>query len=170
MRIGVRGPDTGQGPVCGPILRALPAWFGIEEATQHYIEQTDVLPTFVAWDGDRAVGFLTFKRHSDAAAEIIVMGVRPTWHRQGVGRALLAAAEAELAAQGVRFLQVKTLSARHPDAGYAKTRAFYAAVGFVPLEEFPALWGEENPCVLLIKYLPTRDHVRTNLDAMDDRT
>ena len=35
----VAGPLLAQGAVCGPILRALPAWFGIEEATQHYIQE-----------------------------------------------------------------------------------------------------------------------------------
>ena len=26
--------------------------------------------------------------------------------------------------------------------------AFYQAVGFLPIEEFPDLWGAENPCLL----------------------
>ena len=50
-------------------------------------------------------------------------------------------------------LQVKTLSESHPDAGYAKTRAFYRAMGFHPLEEFKTLWGEANPCLLMVKKL-----------------
>ena len=52
---------------------------------------------------------------------------------------------------GVEFLQVKTLSGKHPDEGYKKTRAFYLADGFRPLEEFPNLWGLENPALQLIK-------------------
>ena len=51
------------------------------------------------------------------------------------------------------FLQVKTLSDKHPDAGYAKTRAFYLAMGFRLLEEFPDLWGPTNPCWQLMKAL-----------------
>lgn len=58
-----------------------------------------------------------------------------------------------LRAQKVEFLQAKTLSAKHPDVGYGRTRQFYLAVGFRPLEEFPDLWGEANPCLQLIKYL-----------------
>jgi hypothetical protein len=48
-------------------------------------------------------------------------------------------------------LQVKTLSASRPDPGYDKTRAFYLAFGFRPLEEFPTLWYPSNPALQLIK-------------------
>lgn len=142
--------------VVGPILRALPDWFGIEHATQQYIHDAGELPTFLAVDTERdnmPVGFLTLKQHSDASAEIHVMGVLPDYHRRGVGRALVEAAENYLRASGVMFLQVKTLSARHPDEGYGRTRAFYFAMGFKLLEEFPELWGPENPCWQLVKAL-----------------
>jgi hypothetical protein len=58
-----------------------------------------------------------------------------------------------LRGQGVEYLQVKTLSDAHPDAGYARTRAFYQAMGFRPLQELPELWGEENPCLQMVKGL-----------------
>jgi hypothetical protein len=63
--------------------------------------------------------------------------------------------ETNLAGSGVEFLQVKTLSASHPDEGYARTRAFYLARGFRPLEEFPHLWSPGNPALQLIKSLNT---------------
>ena len=53
--------------------------------------------------------------------------------------------KAAFARAGTEFLQVKTLSAKHPDEGYEKTRAFYLAYGFRPLEEFPDLWSPESP-------------------------
>lgn len=144
---------SGQGEICAPILRALPAWFGIEEATQHYIDYTEQQPTSVAFDGERAVGFLALAEHTAWAAEIYVMGVLPDAHRQGVGRALVAAAEADLRARGFEYLQVKTLAETHPDKGYKKTRAFYRALGFRDVEVFPELWGASNPCLQLIKRL-----------------
>jgi hypothetical protein len=58
-----------------PILRALPQWFGIEEATVFYIQQTGENPTFLAIDSntdDRPVGFLTLYTHSPFAAEVCV--------------------------------------------------------------------------------------------------
>ncbi|QDG53602.1 GNAT family N-acetyltransferase [Persicimonas caeni] len=138
---------------CERILRELPAWFGIEEAIVEYVEQIAELPTFLARSRGEIVGFLSVEQHSAAAAEIIVMGVAESHHRRGVGRALVEAAEAHLRDRGVRFLQVKTLSEAHPSPEYARTREFYRAVGFEPLEEFPTLWDERNPCLQMVKWL-----------------
>jgi len=65
------------------------------------------------------------------------------------------AAESELRGDGCQVLQVKTLGPSHPDSRYALTRAFYQAVGFIPLEETHDLWPE-NPCLLMIKALVSR--------------
>ena len=80
------------------------------------------------------------------------MAVDPAHHRTGVGRRLVAAAEGELAADGVRLLQVKTLGPSDPDPSYRGTRGFYEAMGFAPLEELPDLWPG-NPCLILVKTL-----------------
>lgn len=153
MRVLVEGPILGQASVCAPILHSLPAWFGIEEATAQYIEDTDRLPTWLAWAEDEVVGFLTIRQHSDYAAEVHVMGIRPEMHRKGVGQALVQTVEAALRGSGTEYLQVKTLSPSHPDENYAKTRRFYLAMGFRPLEEFPDLWGEPNPCLQMVKWI-----------------
>ena len=55
--------------------------------------------------------------------------------------------------QGAHWFHVKTLSPRDPDENYEKTRAFYAAMGFEPLEEIVEVWGPDNPCLLLVKRL-----------------
>ncbi|MDX9953188.1 MAG: GNAT family N-acetyltransferase [Anaerolineae bacterium] len=146
-------PLLGQSAVCEPILRALPEWFGIEESTRQYVREIEALPTLLARREEQVLGFLTLKRHSPWAAELYVMGVLPQAHRQGIGRALVTQAEAVLRAQGVEFFQVKTLAPTHPDPGYARTRAFYEAQGFRPLEILPTLWDAENPCLVMIKSL-----------------
>ncbi|QDG53959.1 GNAT family N-acetyltransferase [Persicimonas caeni] len=138
---------------CEHLLRDLPAWFGIEEAIVEYVEQIAELPTFVARTDGATVGFASLERHSDAAAEIVVMAVAPSHHRRGVGRALLERAESYLRAQGVEFLQIKTLSDAHDSPEYARTRRFYRGVGFKPLQEFATLWDEGNPCLQMIKWL-----------------
>lgn len=144
-------------PGCEAVLRALPAWFGLEHAILDYRAAAAEHPTFGTRAPDGSVtSFLTTKRHFASSAEVHCMAVRPELRGQGIGSALLAAAEAWLAEGGVDFLQVKTLSASSPDPGYAETRAFYLAKGFVPLEEFPELWDPHNPCLLLIKHLEER--------------
>jgi chloramphenicol 3-O-phosphotransferase/GNAT superfamily N-acetyltransferase len=145
------GPDFGLSATCEPILRALPAWFGIERAVQQYIHDIEIMPTFLTNVNGQALGFLTLKVHNPYAAEIHVMGVLPEAHHQGIGRALLERAEDYLRQQGIGYLQVKTLSAANPDMGYAKTRAFYQAMGFRPLDELPDFWDAENPCLMMIK-------------------
>jgi ribosomal protein S18 acetylase RimI-like enzyme len=151
--ISICGPLLGVASRCEPVLRALPQWFGIEAANQHYLQAIEHLPTFLATREGEVIGFLTLQQRFPQAAEIYVTGIHPHFHRRGLGRALLATAEASLCTSGVEYLQVKTLSASHPDENYAKTRAFYLAMGFRPLEEFPTLWDAANPCLLLVKRL-----------------
>jgi len=135
--------------LCEHVLRDLPEWFGIEAATAAYIRDVAALPTF-AVDRD---AFLALKQHTPRAAEIYVMGVRRERQRRGLGSALLAAAEAYLRGRGVEYLQVKTLGPSRASEPYTRTRAFYEARGFVPLEEIHGLWSHDNPCLLLVKRL-----------------
>jgi GNAT superfamily N-acetyltransferase len=134
--------------ICEVVLRDLPDWFGIEEATAAYIHDVAGLPTFAV--GDEA--FIALKIHNPRAAEVYVMGVRRERHGEGLGTALLDAGESHLRDRGVEYLQVKTLGPSDPDAGYERTRRFYEARGFVPLEELHELW-DANPCLLLVKRL-----------------
>lgn len=164
VHFSVRGPLLGQGEVAERILRALPDWFGIESSVQQYIRAADELETFVViisrpacggreWRPDQALGFVTLRETSAEAVELHAMGVLPAWHRRGVGRALVERAATYARAEGFSLLHVKTLAPSHPDEGYAATRAFYEAVGFIPLEELPQVWGPENPCLLLVRPL-----------------
>ncbi len=154
----ILGPAPGDSSTCERVLRSIPDWFGIEEALMQYVRDVADLPTFTARRNGAAgaaqdVGLLAVRRHFPESAEIHVMGVLAGWHRRGVGREMTLAAERWLRDEGVRFLQVKTLSPAREDAAYAATRRFYTAMGFVPLEEFPLLWGPRNPCLQLIKAL-----------------
>jgi GNAT superfamily N-acetyltransferase len=149
----IEGPCFNCSLLCTPILRALPDWFGIEEAIAQYSIDIDHLPTFLARDEQLVLGFLSLKQHNPYAAEIYVMGILPAAHRRGIGRGLVNAAQQWLRGQGVEYLQVKTLGPSHNDPNYAKTRAFYLAMGFRPLEEFRQIWNEQNPCLILVKRL-----------------
>jgi GNAT superfamily N-acetyltransferase len=149
----LRVEAAGSGLICSHVLAALPTWFGIPESVADYVAQADTQPTVVASAEGEDVGLLTMVTHTPYAAEVYVMGVLPAYHRHGIGRAMLATAEAWLSERDIEYLQVKTLSPRHPDPGYAKTRAFYLACGFRPLEEFPELWGADQPALQMVKSL-----------------
>lgn len=149
------------------LLRSLPQWFGIESSTAEYVRVAGELPAYLAWGPGwppagqapdqsgtehQPTGALLAMRHFPGAAEIYLMAVDPAEHRHGVGRALVRALERDLVADGVRLLQVKTLGPSHPDPGYQRTRKFYRAMGFEPMEEITGLWPED-PCLIMVKNL-----------------
>jgi ribosomal protein S18 acetylase RimI-like enzyme len=149
----VTGPLLGTSVVCTAIMRTLPEWFGIEESILQYSTDIEHQPTFLINTSDNVAGFLSLKQHNPFSAEIHVMGIRPEFQRHGYGRSLLDATQEWLRQQEVEYLQVKTLGPSNNDPNYAKTREFYLAMGFRPLEELPQIWDEHNPCLILVKKL-----------------
>ena len=136
---------------CEAIVRALPAWFGIEEGIAEARGYLETQEGFVAEVDGRVAGFLTFASAFPESVEITWMAVSPEHHRRGIGRALTEAVVAEARARGASLLLVKTLAAAHPSPEYARTRAFYAAVGFRRLTVLPDHWGPANPCLLMVR-------------------
>lgn len=139
--------------VCDVLLHALPDWFGIETSIAEYVQQVRSLPFFAAMEGEQTVGFVALTPHNAYTAELCVMGILCPYHRQGIGRMLVYRCERYAAEHAMEFLTVKTLDASRPDDGYEKTRRFYHAMGFRPLEVFPALWDLSNPCLFMAKYV-----------------
>jgi GNAT superfamily N-acetyltransferase len=135
------------------VLRGLPEWFGIEQAILDYIEDARTLASTAAVvDGD-VVGVSLVRRHNPVSAELDLLAVRRDLHGLGIGRRIVARVEADLRADGVKLLQVKTFGPSGSSIEYERTRAFYDAVGFLPLEERTDIWGPGNPCLILVKPL-----------------
>ncbi len=153
MSVNIEGPYFEKSRVCTPIMRSLPAGFDIEEAIVYYSNQIDYLPTWLACEAERVIGFVSLKQHTPYSAEVYVMGVLTEVHRKGIGRALINQSQEWLKSQGVEYLQVKTLEPSDTDESFARTRAFYEVMGFKLLEEIKEIWGEQNPCLIMIKRL-----------------
>lgn len=98
------------------------------------------------------LGVLLVDQRYPTSAEVHLLAVRRKHHREGIGRSLMRRVEDDLRAQGVRLLSVKTLGPSASDPDFDRTRAFYAACGFHPVEEFPDLWVD-SPCLLMVKTL-----------------
>ncbi len=139
--------------ICNDILRALPNWFGIEESILEYVESVKNMPFFAVFTGDKPIGFIAIKVHNQYTAEICVMGILSEYHRKGMGRKLVEHAQNYCVKNGYKFLTVKTLDESRASKSYDKTRKFYIGMGFYPLEVFPLLWDEHNPCLFLAKTL-----------------
>lgn len=153
MTFNIEGPVLEQCASCVAILRLLPDWFGIEQAILKYEKEIKHLPTFVAKENQRVLGFLSLKQHSPYSAEIYVMAVHPGMHHHGIGRKLVVAAESHARGMKIEYMQVKTLGPSAPDENYAQTRLFYQALGYRPLEELTQIWDQNNPCLILVKRL-----------------
>ena len=154
----MRGGVTLEVGRCDPdavaaLLHGLPEWFGLEDATAAYIEAARTMPTVLAHDDGVVVGALLWNQHFPAAAEVHLMAVEAARHRRGIGTALLDRVEQELRADGVHYLQVKTLGPSYADDEYERTRRFYEARGFVALEEMFGVWPEDNPMLIMVKAL-----------------
>lgn len=141
--------------ICNNILRSLPGWFGVEQSIADYVAQVRSLPFYASYDqeNDLPVGFAAVKPHSPYAAEICVMGVLEEYHRKGIGKMLTSSCEDYCRKSKMEFLTVKTLDESREDEGYRNTRMFYTGIGFRPIEVFPMLWDEDNPCLLMAKYI-----------------
>jgi GNAT superfamily N-acetyltransferase len=148
----VHNPDE-KSNICDTILHALPDWFGVEASIADYIQKTRDMIFFTAYDGEAPVGFIALKRHNEYTAEVSVMGILKEYHLQGIGARLIAACEERCRKDGAVYLTVKTLDESRSSASYGKTRAFYRAMGFIPLEVFPLFWDADNPCLFMAKYI-----------------
>lgn len=137
------------------VLHDLPEWFGLPESTQAYINDSRHLTLFAATDGKQNVGFITTIETSAETIEIHAMGVKRIFHRQGIGRQLVEAAERDMA-NHYKIIQVKTVAEGHYDE-YDQTILFYKQMGFIPLEVFPTLWDEWNPCLVMVKAIQPLD-------------
>lgn len=140
-------------PACASLIHHLPDWFGIEASNRAYIAALGRLPTFVVESDSGVTAFMALEETSPEAVEIHVMAVAPELHRSGIGRAMVSHGESWARSRGLSILHVKTLGPSYPDPYYARTRAFYRALGFRPLFETTALWGAENPSLILVKFI-----------------
>lgn len=133
------------------VLRDLPAWFGIEEAIIAYAKEARELDTYIISINDEDQGFLIIKETSPYTIDLYCLGLFSKARCQGLGR-ILVEEILNLYRMKFRFCQVKTLDEGR-DKYYDKTIRFYKSLGFVKLETIKEIWGEENPCMIMVKSL-----------------
>ena len=131
---------------CDRIVLSLPYHFGDEGGRRDCAAAVRSHDGLVSELGGEVVGFLTWQRRFDEAAEITWMAVRRDHRGEGIGHALVDALVASLREEGVRLLVVLTVSPNDPDepnpqdGGYEATRAFYRSMGFITARDLPREW------------------------------
>lgn len=135
------------------VARLLPDWFNqgglaqmaIDFRTQHGA---------VAELAGRIVGFVTWWPAGEPGVmEMTWLGVHPDVRFQGIGRRLVAEAEAGARAQGAHRVLVSTLADTVEYAPYAETRRFYHAAGYSDERVDPDHYGPGEDRLLLAKGL-----------------
>ena len=134
------------------ILEALPEWFGIPEAREHYINDSADQIMVASREDGLWNGFLCLKETGKDTVELAVMGVLKEFHRKGIGTQLFKAAKTIAVNGGYSFIQVKTVQMGRYEE-YDRTNRFYLKLGFREFEVFPTLWDEWNPCQIYVMSL-----------------
>ena len=165
----IRSLEKADTDECDRIIASLGDWFGNEEGVRLASDAVRCQSGLVADDGMNVVGFATWVKHSEAAAEITWMAVHRQHRHVGYGSELIARLSHILRDEGVSFLSVKALGSESDDPWFAETRAFYEAHGFRLLMELPGLWGPGNPCLIMVRMLdPSHTSGELDLDAVDE--
>lgn len=156
--IAVRPLSAADANTCDQIILSLPHHFGHEGGRRQCAHDVRTNPGLVATIDERVVGFLVVQHHLASSAEITWMAVHAAHRRRGIGQALVERLCAQLAAEGCRLLLVFTLASSVTEDrvadGYAGTRAFYQAQGFIPARELPGYWPGST-ALLLVRPLTT---------------
>jgi ribosomal protein S18 acetylase RimI-like enzyme len=129
------------GPAIAELVTALPQWFTpdvVETAPADAARQC----AQVAVDAVGAVVGAVVWKLDGGQAEIEWLMVAPGLHRHGLGRRMVTDLAARLRVTGVARLTVATLAATTDYEPYARTRAFYEALGFVLARVEPAGWPD----------------------------
>ena len=123
------------------IAAALPDWFS-QSGIRFMRADLRYQYGFVAEDDNKqVVGFISFFVNQ-GKAEIGWIGIRPDFHRRGVGRSLLHRLVRELEPTQVSELYVHTLGDAVDYEPYEGTRKFYRQMGF---QDFRRIANPGNP-------------------------
>lgn len=101
--------------------------------------------------GGDVLGFMTWKRHGDQAAEITWMAVHAALRHRGVGTTLLTRLERLLATQGFQNISAITSAFSHT---YEPTRQFWRGRGYAPVLQLEDLWETDVALVLTKSLTP----------------
>lgn len=156
--LSIRRAEPDDASACRAIVRGLPDYF-TEDVADAAASDLAAHGGLMAVDADVPVGFLIAERRSPFAGEILWAAVDATRRGEGVGTALVDRCVTELAAEGIRLLEVKTLDRGAGYQPYVATAAFWERRGFVQIDTIDPLpgWQAGNPAAIYVAGLaPTR--------------
>lgn len=139
--------------VASLVLRDLPEWFGIEEATSEYINQVMNHPFIAVFQKEEPVGFYSLREENKKVLDMYVLGVLKKYHNTGVGTQLQQYVNEYAKNKGYKYLMVLTLAEKKQNKEYLQTRKFYLKMGFEDFYQSDDIFDKNNPCQVMIKTL-----------------
>src|SRR5262245_55590499 len=112
------GDGAAKASVCAAITAELPMWFGRPEANAHYVRNIVDRDVFAARLDGHIHGLIALENHFAVTCNIWWLGVSPSVHRRGLGRALVERAVEHARARGCHRLALETMSPRANSAEY----------------------------------------------------
>lgn len=156
-RVQVRSLTPDDASACDEIVGSLPYHFGDPAGLAECARSIRHDRGLVASADGSVCGFLTWRSWFAVAYEITWMAVRADRRGSGVGSALVEHLAALATGDAMTFVLVTTLSASVPELGvedgYARTREFYVARGFLAIWEPTGWWDHTNQAVLMVRRL-----------------
>ena len=100
---------------CRALIKSLPDWFGLPRVNIQYIKEAGNYKAIGYKCDDDIVGMIVIKSDYDEdqtqdVFNIHWMGIDPDYHRQGIGKKLVAALCAKAREAGVETVTVETLN------------------------------------------------------------
>jgi len=134
------------------VIATLPEWFGNAEANNKYVEELKQYAFFSVFrETNEVIGFASLKIHHSKTADIFIVGIKPEFQRQRIGKELFLVCEKYCKLNKCTRIVVKTLSELSQYEPYLRTVRFYKKLGFEELITFDEFWDINNKCLLLIK-------------------
>jgi len=144
--------STAKSWACAQVIGLLPDWFGQPVSNERYVREIADKDVFSAFVEDELAGLVALKYHFGSTAELWWLGLKPEFHRRGIGTSLVNVATMRARERGCRHLAVMTISEWSDDEFYRRTRLFYQRLGFHPFVEFNET-DPLNPMMWMIKPL-----------------
>jgi GNAT superfamily N-acetyltransferase len=152
MSVEIRALKREDADACDAIVASLPYFFGDPTGIEDCSSAVRTQEGWVATNGVTVIAFVTVASWFPPSAEVTWMAVHADHRRRGIGRLLLERVKGEMASRGHRILHVLTLGPSEPEDvqdNYGGTRAFYEAMGFVPLRELELRSWSSGPALML---------------------
>lgn len=140
--------------LCQTFTQELPEYFGLPEANEHYTIGVAKRINFAAKKDDNYIGLISIDFPYSNNANIYWMAVKPSFHRQGIGKQLIDTACHFAITQTAKTITVETLSPSESEDNYLKTYRFYQSVGFKALFDLKPAGYEWNMAYMMKQLEP----------------